>query len=978
MRFFSANSAVSLVANKSYSLTNFRPPITLELKGNRSNPTAFLFPPLDAAWAKARTRLLPQGGFPLSSSRPQSPSSMTSPDPGSSRSGQSESVLAGGLSEQKTVISKRRPIGDFPPGPAGSADLSHSLAGQRLGHFELQECIGGGGMGVVFRGLDTTLGRIVAVKVVAKENTDEETLRRFRNEAQSAARLDHPNIARVYFVGEDRGWNYIVFEYIDGVNIRDRVRENGPLPIEEAISYTLQIAEAVGHAAQRDVVHRDIKPSNILVMQDGRAKLVDMGLARLHQVESNANDLTATGVTLGTFDYISPEQARDPRLADLRSDLYSLGCTFYYMLTGLPPFPDGTVLQKLLSHSSEPPRDPRDIRGELSEEIANIALRLMAKQPNQRYQQPEELIGALLVAADRLGLQLGGFTTTVRVEPRRTWWTILEQHLPWAMPLALLFAAVFVFEAVQRPESVTRADMRPRLASARQNDRSVATPNARGAEAPSSSKNAKLVPDKGKSAPVRAPGDNDQRDQPARVGTSQSDRAGAPASTAKPARAENQTGPAAKTAPAPKTEPLKPAAPSEGTPKSAPAARQETSDSNSTRGLVGHGNVLIVRPDALPDEKSNIVNSLEAAFQKVAATPDVSIIELHFDEMIERPRSLQLPADGHEVTIRAGEGYTPVLVFQPEPPGLASERRMLNLIGGSVAFENIHFRVELPKDRSDNWSLFTLNQIVRMRLLNCSMTIRNPMMNGAAFFQVQGAWVSAAADISAPASSATPKIVLDSCIARGQAVFVKAQEGMPFWLTWNEGFLATTESMVDAGGLSSAALDDVVRITLTNVTAAMNAGLLKFELRDSSPKLPEIGLDFNNCVFVHPRDVPLADYRGITDPDRAATLFEITGKDNFYDFTEVRWRMMGLRGESREFRWEEQDEPWYREKRAERGLRWLAPPPIGKDVSYRTPAEFLLDPSELRLAGFDIELLPTLPERLGRAAQTASPLLDRR
>ncbi len=880
------------------------------------------------------------------------------------------------MSDQKTVISKRRPSGEFPPGPTGSADFSHSLEGQRLGHFELQECIGGGGMGVVFRGLDTTLGRTVAVKVVAKENTDEETLRRFRNEAQSAARLDHPNIARVYFVGEDRGWNYIVFEYIDGVNIRDRVRDNGPLPIEEAISYTLQIAEAVGHAAQREVVHRDIKPSNILVMQDGRAKLVDMGLARLHQVESNANDLTATGVTLGTFDYISPEQARDPRLADVRSDLYSLGCTFYYMLTGLPPFPDGTVLQKLLSHSSEPPRDPRDIRGDLPEDIANIALRLMAKQPNQRYHQPEELIGALLLAADRLGLKLGGYTTTVRVEPRRSWWTILEQHLPWAVPLALLFAAVFAFEAVQRPESLTRADMRPRLAADRRNDPSTATSSRPGAESPSSPKNAKQVPDKSKSPP--ATGDSDQSDRPDRAGPPKGDRNKSAASTAKSGRSANQSGPSAKTAPDPKPETGNSAAPPEGNSSPAPAASRGTTESTNARSMSAHGNVLIVRPDATPDEKSNLVNSLEAAFQKVAATPDVSIIELHFDEIIERPRSLQLPADGHEITIRAGEGYTPVLVFKPEPPRLGSERRMLNLIGGSVAFENIHFRVELPQEMSDNWALFNLNQIVRMRLLNCSMTIRNPMMNGAAFFQVQGVLGPAAAGTPPPASSATPKIVLDSCIARGQAVFVTAHEGMPFWLSWNQGFLATTESMIEAGGLSNAALDDVVRVALTNVTAAMNAGLLKFELRESSPKLPEVGLDFNNCVFVHPRDVPLADYRGITDPDRATTLFEITGKDNFYDFTEVRLRLMGVRGESREFRWEEQDEPWYREKRAERGFRWLAPPPVGKDVSYRTPAEFLLDPSELRLAGFDIELLPALPDRVGRSAQTATPLLERR
>ena len=264
------------------------------------------------------------------------------------------------------MISSRNPM----PGPAGIGPPpleSGSLReGDQLGQFLLQKFVGGGGMGVVFRALDTTLNRDVAVKVLSRDQSaDEETLRRFRNEAQSAARLNHDNIARVHYVGEDRGVHYIVFEFIDGVNIRDLVEQRGPLPLEEAISYTYQIAEALEHASQRAVIHRDIKPSNVLITADGQAKLVDMGLARLNQVAQADDDLTASGVTLGTFDYISPEQARDPRSADVRSDMYSLGCSFFYMLTGRPPFPDGTVLQKLLQHQGDHPPDPRSVRPEL-------------------------------------------------------------------------------------------------------------------------------------------------------------------------------------------------------------------------------------------------------------------------------------------------------------------------------------------------------------------------------------------------------------------------------------------------------------------------------------------------------------------------------------------------------------------------------------------------------------------------------------
>ena len=142
------------------------------------------------------------------------------------------------------------------------------------------------------------------------------------------------------------------------MTIRQRVERSGPLPVAEAVDIALQIAHALVHASQRGVVHRDIKPSNIILTPQGRAKLVDMGLARRFERDGD-HGLTQTGMTLGTFDYISPEQARDPRDVDVRSDLYSLGCTLFHMLTGRPPFPGGTVLQKLIQHQEEPPADVR-------------------------------------------------------------------------------------------------------------------------------------------------------------------------------------------------------------------------------------------------------------------------------------------------------------------------------------------------------------------------------------------------------------------------------------------------------------------------------------------------------------------------------------------------------------------------------------------------------------------------------------------
>ena len=352
--------------------------------------------------------------------------------------------------DQPTRISKRPPAAHHSPDGNRNADLAHLLAGQQLEHFQLEEFVGGGGMGAVFRAVDTRLDRMVAVKVLSREQAaDEETVRRFRNEAQSAARLDHENIARVYYVGEDQGWHFIAFEFIEGRNVRDLVLERGPLPVADAISYILQVAEALAHASGRDVVHRDIKPSNILITSEGRAKLVDMGLARLHQVERSSGDLTASGVTLGTFDYISPEQARDPRSADVRSDIYSLGCTFYFTLCGRPPFPDGTVLQKLLQHQGDAAPDLCELNPAVPPELGALITRMMAKDPRERQQTPHEVVAQLVELAAQLGLEpASAATTVVWSQPAPSVWNRVQQHLPWIVPVVALVLCVVAIELV--------------------------------------------------------------------------------------------------------------------------------------------------------------------------------------------------------------------------------------------------------------------------------------------------------------------------------------------------------------------------------------------------------------------------------------------------------------------------------------------------------------------------------------------------
>ncbi len=274
--------------------------------------------------------------------------------------------------------------------------LAGALRGQKLAHFEMLAPVGVGGMAAVIKARDLQLDRLVALKILPPEmSEDEDAVQRFQHEARAAARLDHENIARVFFCGESKGLHFIAFEFVEGRNLRSLIEKRHRLSVPEGLHYLLQIAAGLVHAANRKVVHRDIKPSNIIITPTGRVKILDMGLAR-SMTPTEEPDLTRSGVTLGTFDYISPEQALEPRDADERSDIYSLGCTFYHAMTGVPPVPEGTAAKKLQCHQFVDPIDPREICSDIPDEVARILSRMMAKDPRARYQHPEELVQHLL------------------------------------------------------------------------------------------------------------------------------------------------------------------------------------------------------------------------------------------------------------------------------------------------------------------------------------------------------------------------------------------------------------------------------------------------------------------------------------------------------------------------------------------------------------------------------------------------------
>src|SRR5213082_2967933 len=244
-----------------------------------------------------------------------------------------------------------------------------TLLGTTLnGRYRLEARIGAGGMSTVYCALDVTLQRQVAIKLMNREvATDSDQLERFRREARAVAQFSHPHIVGVIDAGEDEGRPYIVFEYVDGETLKDRIRRNGRLPIDEALAYAIEISRALGCAHAQLIVHRDVKPQNVLLDPEGSAKVTDFGIARSLRDDS----LTADGRVLGTTDYVSPEQALGHDV-DGQSDIYSLGVVLYEMLTGDVPFHGENQISVAMKHVREELPDIQRVRPEVSATLAAV------------------------------------------------------------------------------------------------------------------------------------------------------------------------------------------------------------------------------------------------------------------------------------------------------------------------------------------------------------------------------------------------------------------------------------------------------------------------------------------------------------------------------------------------------------------------------------------------------------------------------
>jgi serine/threonine protein kinase len=282
--------------------------------------------------------------------------------------------------------------------------------------YELQELVGTGGMSSVYRAHDRLLERDVAIKVLHEQFTaDGEYVERFRREARAVAQLSHPNIVTVIDRGEQDDRQFIVFEYVDGENLKALVAREGPLPEREAIELALQVARALGFAHEQGLVHRDVKPQNVLLNDGHEAKVTDFGIARSLDVQGG---LTQTGTVMGTSDYIAPEQARGSRV-DAQSDIYSLGTVLYELLTGEVPFAGDNFVAVAMQHINQPPPSVRERRPELSPCVDEVVQRAMAKEPRDRFRSMEELCGALNDCLAELDGETGAQTMVVAPQRRR-------------------------------------------------------------------------------------------------------------------------------------------------------------------------------------------------------------------------------------------------------------------------------------------------------------------------------------------------------------------------------------------------------------------------------------------------------------------------------------------------------------------------------------------------------------------------------
>ena len=284
-----------------------------------------------------------------------------------------------------------------------------------VGNYVVLDKLGAGGMGQVYKAQHRKMKRIVALKMLPSQATQSpDAVRRFQREVEAAAKLSHPNVVTAHDADEANGLHFLVMEHVDGQDLAALVKDRGPLPLAQAVDCTVQAARGLEYAHRQGVIHRDIKPSNLLLDKSGVVKVLDLGLARVEDAVGGADDgLTHSGQVMGTLDYMAPEQAFDTHHADVRSDIYSLGCTLHYLLTGRAPFAGETVTQKILAHREQAVPSLRAVRPDVPEWLDGAFQKMLAKRPEER----QQTMGAAMAQLQQHALPQTGPAASVRPGP---------------------------------------------------------------------------------------------------------------------------------------------------------------------------------------------------------------------------------------------------------------------------------------------------------------------------------------------------------------------------------------------------------------------------------------------------------------------------------------------------------------------------------------------------------------------------------
>jgi len=774
--------------------------------------------------------------------------------------------------------------------------------GIRLGHFLIQRRIGVGGMGSVFLATDEQLRRNVALKVLSPAlTTDPAAVLRFQNEARAAARLDHDNIARIFLYGEDAGLHYIAYEYIPGSNLRDVIRSKERLAPAEAVNYAMQLAAALSHTAAMGVIHRDIKPSNVLITPQGRAKLVDLGLARKESADASV-ELTVAGTTLGTFDYISPEQAKDPRSVDVRSDIYSLGCTLYHMLTGEPPYPEGTVLQKLLDHQGKDPPDPARKNRRVPPALSAIVRKMMASDPRRRYSSPAKLLSDLLKVARMLGSGAVPIDGQVWLTATRSDHPAWQGNIGW---IATAAALLFLVIAMERFPGLSRR-LDPRASAASSNTNSAAPTRSTAIE-PGRIFPAASLPQPTTAAqmdPRTANFAGSSTTSPGNVISNPLVQPGDPVSPFSifdklPILSSRIPGsPEFVNSSIPeRIRPIPPDSPPANEPPQEPAPPTRATNSIGTTSVPAAAEARPVI--SIVGGKSYA--SLEAACSEAK---DGTVIELRYNGKRGQAETPIRLTNKDNVVIRSAAGFRPIIEFAPVDPPTDAESRMITVTGGSLQLMKVDVMLTVPERvTADRWVVFSLEKPRELQLHDVTVTVANAASQPACIIEQKaapGQGVGNMGIMKNGSPAEPPRVSVFDCLFRGQQCdLILLRDAVSARFQLKDAVVAMQGALLHAACQTemSNSESDRVWLDLESTTCLITDGLVLTEgVNQLDDHTPPLSVSARDNIFSCAPNRPLIAMMDAGDLMEMQRRFVWTGDRNHYDAMNIFWQLGGRQG----------------------------------------------------------------------------------